>query len=151
LAERAFAVRTFAPALAARLCGARPVWARPASIARIPYGYLCPEEATDGLYRVGDQAAVVPSLAGEGIAIALRSGRRAAEAVLAGQTAKQYVSVIRPEVLGALRRAGIIEALIRDRPFRDLSLWIASVPGVVPVLAQLTRLSASPAPFHLAP
>jgi menaquinone-9 beta-reductase len=135
-------VRALAPALAARLRGARPLWHRPASIARIPYGYVCPEEA-DGLYRVGDQAAVVPSLAGEGIAIALRSGRRAADAVLAGDTTAQYVSAIRREVLGAVRRAGMIEALIRGRPFRDLSLWLAGIPGVVPVLAQLTRLSAS--------
>ena len=67
-------VHAQAPALAARLVGARPLWARPASIARIPYGYLCPEGGSEGLFRVGDQAAVIPSLAGEGIAFALRSG-----------------------------------------------------------------------------
>jgi menaquinone-9 beta-reductase len=135
-------VRGLAPALATRLLGAHPLWDRPASIARIPYGYVCPEEA-DGLYRVGDQAAVVPSLAGEGIAIALRTGRRAADAVLQGQSAEQYGSTIRREVLGAVRRAGMIEALIRDRPLRDFGLQVARFPGVVPVLARLTRLSTS--------
>jgi menaquinone-9 beta-reductase len=135
-------VRTLAPGLAARLHGARAVWARPASIARIPYGYVCPEEA-EGLYRVGDQPAVVSSLTGEGIAIALRSGRHAADAVLQGQCAQQYATAIRRDVIGAVRRAGMIEALVRNRPLRDLSLRVASLPGVVPVLAQLTRLGAA--------
>ena len=63
----------------------RLLWPRPASIARVPYGYFCADHAAaDGLYRVGDQAAVIPSFTGEGVAIALRSARLAAAAVLAG-------------------------------------------------------------------
>ena len=53
------------------------------AIAAVPYGW----RATDteiGLFRLGDQAAVIPSLAGEGNGIAIASGRAAALAWLAG-------------------------------------------------------------------
>jgi flavin-dependent dehydrogenase len=136
-------VRAQAPALAARLVGARPLWPRPASIARIPYGYLCPEGGPEGLFRVGDQAAVIPSLAGEGIALALRSGRLAADAVLAGDPAARHASTIRHEVLGPLRRAGLIAALVRDARWRSLGLRLASIPGILPALALITRLRSS--------
>lgn len=134
-------LRTAAPALAARLQGARPLWDRPASVARVPYGYVCAGDATvDGLYRVGDQAAVIPSLAGEGIAIALRSARRAADAVLAGDPAASYVAAVRSDVVGPMRRAMLIEKL-RHRPaLCRVGLGVARVPGVVPLLARLTRL-----------
>lgn len=132
---------TAAPALAARLQGARPLWDRPAGVARLPYGYLCGGDAAlDGLYRVGDQAAVIPSLAGEGIAIALRSARRAAAAVLAGDAAASYVAALRADVVGPMRRAMLLEAL-RHRPaLCRIGLGVARLPGVVPLLARLTRL-----------
>ena len=57
------------------VCATPACWPRPASVARVPW-YLCADHvAADGLYRVGDQAAVIPSFTGEGIAIALRSAR----------------------------------------------------------------------------
>jgi flavin-dependent dehydrogenase len=64
------------PAFALRLAddwGAVPV----ESIGAVPYGWIARTTAP-GLYRLGDQAAVIPSLAGEGIAIALASGALAA-------------------------------------------------------------------------
>jgi flavin-dependent dehydrogenase len=136
-------LRTAAAPLADRLCGARPLWDRPASIARIPYGYVCASDACmDGLYPVGDQAAVIPSLAGEGIAIALRSARHAADAVLQGRTANSYVAAVRADVLGPMRRARLIQAVLHRRPLRRLGLGLAAVPGIVPLLARLTRLTA---------
>lgn len=47
------------------------------TIGSVPYGWIARETAP-GLFRLGDQAAVIPSLAGEGIAIALASGVTAA-------------------------------------------------------------------------
>jgi flavin-dependent dehydrogenase len=47
------------------------------SIGAIPYGWTARTTAP-GLFRLGDQAAVIPSLAGEGISIALASGTLAA-------------------------------------------------------------------------
>ncbi len=53
------------------------------AISAIPYGWITSETQT-GLFRLGDQAAVIPSLAGEGNGIALASGRIAAETWLSG-------------------------------------------------------------------
>jgi flavin-dependent dehydrogenase len=48
-----------------------------ASVARVPYGWRT-DMTRPGLFRLGDQAAVIASLAGDGIAIALSSGAMAA-------------------------------------------------------------------------
>ena len=78
-------LRQLIPALDERLRGATPCWTAPASVAGLPYGYLCrPSDCADGVYRVGDQFAVIPSFTGEGIAIALRTARLAADAIMAG-------------------------------------------------------------------
>jgi menaquinone-9 beta-reductase len=65
------------PALGGRLAFARggPVEA----ISAVPYGWRT-SETREGLFRLGDQAAVIPSLAGEGNGIALASGIMAATA-----------------------------------------------------------------------
>lgn len=47
------------------------------TIGAVPYGWIA-QDTTAGLYRLGDQAAVIPSLAGEGMSIAVASGRMAA-------------------------------------------------------------------------
>jgi menaquinone-9 beta-reductase len=130
-----------APMLDIRLRAACLLWPRPASIARVPYGYLCADHAAaDGLYRVGDQAAVIPSFTGEGIAIALRSARLAAAAVLAGDGAERYAAALRRDLRGTLRRSRLLAAAIRHRPLRNLGLGLAALPGVSPVLARLSRL-----------
>ena len=59
---------------AARARGARPRWS---AVSGVPYGWRA-GATVDGVYRVGDQAAVIASLAGDGIAIALESGLAAA-------------------------------------------------------------------------
>jgi flavin-dependent dehydrogenase len=57
-----------------RLQGAMPLLEKPLAISAIPYGYV--REASDGLWALGDQAAVIPSFTGDGMSIALHSGRR---------------------------------------------------------------------------
>lgn len=59
------------------------------AIGAVPYGWIARETA-DGVYRLGDQAAVIPSFAGEGNGIALASGLMAAEAWLSGKAASFY-------------------------------------------------------------
>jgi flavin-dependent dehydrogenase len=137
-------LRSAAPTLDVRLHDARLLWPRPASIARVPYGYLCANHAAaDGLYRVGDQAAVIPSFTGEGIAIALRSARLAAAAVLAADGAERYAAVLRRDLRGALRRSGLLAAAIRLRPLRDLGLGMATLPLVPKVLTRFSCLAPS--------
>ncbi len=53
------------------------------AIAAVPYGWRT-ETTEAGLFRLGDQAAVIPSLAGEGMGIAIASGSAAAAAFLKG-------------------------------------------------------------------
>lgn len=70
------------PLFAGRLAGGAPCRPRPLAVAGIPYGFVqrgCPHP---GLHRVGDQLAVIPSLTGDGMAIALDSAVRAAGDVL---------------------------------------------------------------------
>jgi flavin-dependent dehydrogenase len=54
-----------------------------ASVARVPYGWRT-DTTRPGLFRLGDQAAVIASLAGDGIAIALKSGAMAADHYMRG-------------------------------------------------------------------
>lgn len=75
------------PALGERIsfAGGAPVDA----ISAVPYGWIA-RTTTPGLFRLGDQAAVIPSLAGEGNGIALASGISAAKAWANGSGAQAY-------------------------------------------------------------
>jgi menaquinone-9 beta-reductase len=53
------------------------------AIASVPYGWRATETQA-GVFRLGDQAACIPSLAGEGIGIAIASGMAAADAWMEG-------------------------------------------------------------------
>lgn len=53
------------------------------TIGSVPYGWIA-QDTDPGVFRLGDQAAVIPSLAGEGMAIAIASGTAAAKAYLNG-------------------------------------------------------------------
>ncbi len=82
------------PHLAMRLAGAEPLLDKPITITHIPYGYI--RRATeDGLYCIGDQAAVIPSFTGDGISIALHTARRAAAAYLAAEPAPVFQPKLR--------------------------------------------------------
>jgi flavin-dependent dehydrogenase len=74
--------------LCRRMRNADALWERPLAVSSIPYGYLVNEPS--GIWRIGDQAAVVPSFTGDGMAIALHSGALAAEMFLAGASADGY-------------------------------------------------------------
>lgn len=69
-----------APLLRERLENASP---RFDAVAGVPYGWRA-RRGHEGIFRIGDQSAVIASLAGDGIAIALASGASAAQALLAG-------------------------------------------------------------------
>lgn len=56
------------------------------AIASVPYGWRATETAS-GIFRLGDQAAVIPSIAGEGNGIAIASGIAAAAAWTTGGAA----------------------------------------------------------------
>jgi flavin-dependent dehydrogenase len=126
-----------APLLAERLNGTIPAdWE---AIAGVPYGWRV-REGEPGLFRVGDQAAVIASLAGDGIAIALASGAGAAHACLHGDAAPAF----QRGFAGRARRPIAIAEMLRhmaEAPVRRrLMLGLARVPGLAKLAARLTRV-----------
>ena len=67
-----------APHLGRRLAGSVPLLERPLSIFRVPYGYVHRPASGDvpSLFRLGDQAGVIPSFSGDGMSIALHTAFR---------------------------------------------------------------------------
>jgi len=139
------------PHLAMRLAGAEPLLAKPIAITHIPYGFIR-RSTDDGLYCIGDQAAVIPSFTGDGISIALHTARSAATAYLAAQPAPLFQAELRSSLLAQMRLAelaadGLNNSLARAvLPF-CLKVW----PGVMRVTARLTRVTqpttATPQPI----
>lgn len=132
-----------APHLSARLDGAQATAARPVSIARIPYGFIHRAVPADppGLFRIGDQACVIPSMTGDGVSIALHSGRAAARAVLGGQDAAGHHRSLARAVSGQIRLA---MAAHTASTFADLQPWVVAAcraaPGLMRLIASRTRV-----------
>jgi len=130
------------PHLRGRLAGAEPCWAKPLALSSIPYGYV--QRYSDGVFQLGDQAAVIPSFAGDGIAIALHSARLAADTFLAGRSAAEFQRLlardIAPQVLLA---TALSHALVRSTSQRGLALLARQFPGVISSIAFRTRIPDS--------
>ena len=126
-----------APLLGERIAAAAPgPWE---AIAGIPYGWRA-LSTPPGCFRIGDQAAVTASLAGDGIAIALASGAAAAHACLRGDGAEAYQSAFARR---ARRPVAIAEALrhMAENPLRRrLMLGLARLPVLAKAAARLTRI-----------
>ncbi|MFP5237417.1 MAG: NAD(P)/FAD-dependent oxidoreductase [Acidobacteriota bacterium] len=131
------------PHLAMRLSGAEPLLSKPIAVTHIPYGHIR-RSSEEGLYCIGDQAAVIPSFTGDGISIALHTARCAAAAYLAGEPAPLFQARLRTALLPQMRLAewaadGLNNAFARAvLPF-CLRVW----PGVMRVTASLTRVARS--------
>jgi flavin-dependent dehydrogenase len=125
------------PALADRLSGMPPDASFDA-IGNLPYGWRARSTAR-GLFRLGDQAAVIPSLAGEGIGIAVESGIRAARSWLKDGTegAEGYQRAFARAARRPLAVARMVKAL-GDRP--ALLATLAALPGAAALVARLTRI-----------
>jgi flavin-dependent dehydrogenase len=129
------------PHLGMRLAGAEPLLAKPIAVSHIPYGYIR-RTTEDGLYCIGDQAAVIPSFTGDGISIALHTARCATAAYLAAEPAPVFQPKLRSALLAQMRLAeiaadGLNNSLARAvLPF-CLRVW----PGVMRVTARLTRVT----------
>jgi menaquinone-9 beta-reductase len=131
------------PLLAQRLQGASGEDASPRSIFRVPYGYLHRASTRDPprLWRLGDQAAVIPSFTGDGVAIALHSAAVAAQELLAGATAQHYHQRLRRELLAQMIRAQLLYELGRHRPLRGVLLpLLRRWPALPGWLARITRI-----------
>jgi flavin-dependent dehydrogenase len=126
-----------------RLEGAQPLLARALAISSIPYGYTR-MAAEEGLWSLGDQAAVIPSFTGDGMSIALHSGCLAAEMYGEGLTSADFQTRLRSEVAGQVRLATAISRGLVWAPTRRLGLAVTQHwPGLLRTVARQTRISES--------
>lgn len=128
------------PALAQRVEAGAPV--AQDAIGLVPYGWRA-RETQPGLFRLGDQAAVIPSLAGEGLGIAIASGTAAAEAYLAGgpDAAPRFQSDFARRANKPLALAGLFKSLA-EKPASAIRLArLARLPGLVSLASRLTRIA----------
>lgn len=111
------------------------------TVGAVPYGWIA-GGPRPGLFRLGDQAAVIPSLAGEGIAMALASGTAAARAWLefgpAGATSYQRAFTRRAR--RPVRTARVAWALAETPLAARLGIGVAArLPPLIHWLMQASR------------
>ena len=129
-------------ALDQRLCGATPCWERPLAIASIPYGYV--EKNGNGPWRIGDQAAVIPSFAGSGMSIALHSARLASQFYLAGGGRDRFQSRLASDVAARIRGATRLSQMLVHPVGQAIAGAMAQrMPSLVGHIAFHTRLPRS--------
>jgi flavin-dependent dehydrogenase len=127
-----------------RLQVAQAMLEKPLAVSSIPYGYVRArnESQSDGVWVLGDQAAVIPSFTGDGMSIALHSGCLGAAMYLRGETAEQFQGRLHSQVSKQVLLATTISRGLVWGPSRRVfgaavSLW----PGVLGVVARATRVS----------
>ncbi len=110
------------------------------AIANVPYGWR-QRTGAPGLFRLGDQAGVIPSLAGEGMGIAFASGIDAAAAYLRGgpDAAAAWQRAFARRLARPMAVAGTIRRIAESR-------WAGGAlrlmpPPLIQVMAQATRLA----------
>ncbi len=135
------AIRIESPHLDARLAGAEACWPKPLALSAIPYGHL--RWRSDGLWRLGDQAAVIPSFSGDGISIALHSAEVAAATFLrdGANAADRYQKRLARDVALQLALATTVsQALVRRSGQTLLSGAARMWPALASTLAFHTRV-----------
>jgi flavin-dependent dehydrogenase len=133
-----------APLLARRLAGATPCLDRPLAIAGTPYGHLhrAVRHAPPDLFRLGDQACVVPSLAGDGMAIALHSAMAAASVWLGGGTATDYHASFARQAGPPMRFASLMHFACRAPVAQPVVVAACRAwPAMLGLAAALTRVA----------
>jgi flavin-dependent dehydrogenase len=131
------------PLLRSRLAGAESRWAKPLAVAGVPYGFLHRAVRGDdgALFRVGDQAAVIPSLTGDGIAIALHTGSAAARVWQAGGDAADHHQGLATHLGGQMRLATWLHKAAMAAPLQAAAIRAAAWCPALPVqAARATRV-----------
>ncbi|NPD67511.1 FAD-dependent oxidoreductase [Lichenicola cladoniae] len=133
-----------APLLGERLAGAQPVQSRPLTISGIPYGFVAPATAGPsgaGIWRLGDQSAVIPSFTGDGMSIALHSAALAARMLREGSTPDDLQEAMRRDVGRQVAGAALLSLGAVRRPLQRPLVAIARlVPAISTAIAAATRI-----------
>lgn len=132
------------PHLEDRLRGAMPVFKRPLSIFQVPYGFIHSPHPGEpqGLFRIGDQAGVIPSYTGDGMAIALHSGCLAASVYLTGGHASSvFQDRLKADIHRQIRLASLLyEAGRRPAGQRAILQLCRAWPSAMRYVTALTRV-----------
>ncbi len=113
-------MRRRCPHFEKRLNGALCLLNKPLAISGLPYGHVARESG--GVWRLGDQAAAIPSFSGDGMSIALHSARRAARSYLKGESPDFYQQSLARELSAQLRRATVLSRLLISEAGQALAM-----------------------------
>jgi menaquinone-9 beta-reductase len=128
--------------LALRLQGAAALWERPLAIFPIPYGYVA--APADGLWRLGDQGAVISSFTGDGMSIALHSGALAAQMILDGRTASEYQKELKSHLRRSMSLSMRLSQAMIANAGRSIAPYALSLfPSFMGWIARSTRIPRS--------
>jgi flavin-dependent dehydrogenase len=123
-----------------RLQGAKALLAKPLAVSAIPYGYV--RKTNDGVWSLGDQAAVIPSFTGDGMSIALHSGSLAAAMYLRAETAERFQQQLRGELSQQVALATMVSRGLVWGPSRNVfTVAVRLWPNVLGAAARRTRIS----------
>ena len=129
------------PQLGERIASADPV-APIDAIASVPYGWRT-KAGTAGLWRLGDQAACIPSLAGEGMGIALASAESAVAAWRRGESADSWQKRFSDRLAGPMTLARAAWTIAESPLWASPALSILRFsPALLGLLARATRVPA---------
>lgn len=110
------------------------------AIAAVPYGWRC-TAGTAGLWRLGDQAAVIPSLAGEGMGIALATAASAATAWHQGASADAWQLRTARRLARPMAIARLIWRMAEDPRWNGAGVaMLRHLPMLTGALARATRV-----------
>ncbi len=133
------------PHLAMRLEGAAFLLDQPLSLTGLPFGFVHRPGSTDhdGFFRLGDQAALIPSLAADGVSIAMRSGVRAGQTWLGGLTAGDYHRRLRAMLWPRMRFGAMLSRGIEaTQPRQILAPAPEAEPDGLSIAGRWTQLQA---------
>ena len=130
------------PRLARRFADAQAVFGKPLTISRVPYGFVHrPAASPEPAFRLGDQFGVIPSFTGDGMAIALHSGRLAAQTLLDGADAAAYHARLRGDIARQIVLATRLQRVGMSQPGRWAMLTALGVmPAALARIATWTRV-----------
>ncbi|MEC3910851.1 FAD-dependent monooxygenase [Sphingobium sp. CR2-8] len=114
------------------------------AIANIPYGWRA-DGPSEGLYRIGDQIGVIPSIAGEGVGIAIATGMAAAKAIMAGVDPLTYQRACSRQIAPPIKWSGLIWSLAERPWLATMALnLLSALPGLGLAAMHITRVAGSP-------
>lgn len=114
------------------------------AVANVPYGWRA-TDGVPGLYRLGDQAGVIPSLAGEGMGIALVSAVRAVAAYRSGMEAGRFQRALARDLRRPIGLAGLVRAAAeRPLPGQAITAAVRLAPALATLVARATRIGHAP-------